>query len=478
VRVEVPPVSGEGEPGNNAREREVEILDGKLKVLVVEGEPRWEFRYLLNALRRDRRVDARVLLRVPDLPRLAGSDALFIREFPRKEELFTYDVVVFGNLPNDAFWTAEDLENIYRFVVAEGGGVWMVAGRNHFPNAYKGSPLEALIPVEFERQSDIGPADEMRRSSEGYRPLLTSEGRSHPVTRLDGGAGTEADNAALWKLVPDFYWYHKALRPKLGATALLVHGGRRNGRTVVPRGGPTPILVTWQVGRGRVLYSGTEEFWRIRFPLELGPDALDRFHAQVVQYLGLRHCLGGSTRVEITTDAEEYAVGDPVTVTARVLDRETYEAHVAEKVTALMEMVTEGGLKQAFDLLPVSQQPGLYKGVVVPPEEGSYRFTLVGEEEASHDVSVRIPRLENEALEMKFELLEKMAKATRPSGQGAAARAYRADQVNSIPDEIRAARRRLVSRVEEPLWDAPILLVIFTLLCGAEWALRKWSDLC
>ena len=115
-------------------------------------------------------------------------------------------------------------------------------------------------------------------------------------------------------------------------------------------------------------------------------------------------------------------------------------------MTAKMEMITEGGLQQTFDMLPVSQQPGLYKGVVVPPEEGPYRFTLVGEEEeASHDVSVRIPRLENEALEMKFELLEKMAKATRPSGQGAAARAYRADQVRSIPDEIRAAQIQLAA---------------------------------
>ena len=53
----------------------LDTLDGKLKVLVVEGEPRWEFRYLFNALRRDRRVDARVLLRVPELPRLASGDS-------------------------------------------------------------------------------------------------------------------------------------------------------------------------------------------------------------------------------------------------------------------------------------------------------------------------------------------------------------------------------------------------------------------
>jgi hypothetical protein len=479
VRVEVEPVSGESEPGNNAREKEVEILDGKLNVLLVEGEPRWEFRYLLNSLRRDRRVDVRALLRVPDLPRLAAGDPVFLREFPHKEKLFRFDVLIFGNLPNDAFWTAEDLENIHRFVAAEGGGIWLIAGRNHLPDAYKASPLEWLIPVEFERQPEVGPADEMRSTADGFRPVLTPEGRLHPLMRLDGGAGTEEENAGRWELVPDFHWYHKAVRPKLGATALLVHGGRRDEASPSRRGGPSPILVVSQIGRGRVLYSAVEEFWRLRFPIELGPDALDRFHAQAVQYLGLRHAMGGSPRVEITTDGDEFALGDAMVVTARVLDPETYEPRIAERIPAELLRVGDNSLVQSFELLPVPQQPGIYRSSISPPEEGLYRFTIQSEDAAAYkDVRVRVPRLESEAPEMKFELLEKLAKATRPPGTGGTARAYLADQMGAIPDEIRAARRRLVSRVEDPLWDAPALLVLFVLFCGTEWLLRKWSDLC
>jgi hypothetical protein len=162
-----------------------------------------------------------------------------------------------------------------------------------------------------------------------------------------------------------------------------------------------------------------------------------------------------------------------------VLDPETYEPRIAERIPAELLRVGDNSLVQSFELLPVPQQPGIYRSSISPPEEGLYRFTIQSEDAAAYkDVRVRVPRLESEAPEMKFELLEKLAKATRPPGTGGTARAYLADQMGAIPDEIRAARRRLVSRVEDPLWDAPALLVLFVLFCGTEWLLRKWSDLC
>jgi len=150
-----------------------------------------------------------------------------------------------------------------------------------------------------------------------------------------------------------------------------------------------------------------------------------------------------------------------------------------ERIPAELLRAADDRAVQSFELLPVPNQPGMYRNVLTPAEEGAYRFTLRSEDAAAYkDIRVRIPRLENESPEMKFELLEKLAKATCPPGSGTTARAYRADQVGEIPAEMRAARRRLVSRVEDPLWDAPVLLACFVLCCGAEWLLRKWSDLC
>ena len=103
------------------------------------------------------------------------------------------------------------------------------------------------------------------------------------------------------------------------ATRGLVAGAEK-GREA--RGGPAPLLVTSQVGRGRVLYQAFADLWRMRFPSELGPDALERLHGHVVQYLGLAKLLGRTARVEINTDKEEYAVGDRVIERVAMLLRE------------------------------------------------------------------------------------------------------------------------------------------------------------
>jgi hypothetical protein len=479
VRVEVPLLPGDGEAGNNFKEREVEVIDKKIRVLLAEGEPRWEFRYLFTALQRDKRVECKAVLGVPDLPQLAVAGGPFLKSFPPKEELFKYDVVVFGNLPNDAFWTEQDLENLRQFVVSEGGGLWMIAGRNHFPDTYKDSKLELLIPVEFERNAESSVEDEMHGAAgEGFRAVVTPEGKLHNLMRLDAGTGSEEENAGLWELLPDLYWHHKAVRPKLGATVLLAHGGRR-GAPPAAREGPPPLLVTAQVGRGRVLYSAIEEFWRMRFPIELGPDALDRFHAHAVQFLGLGHCLGGTPRIEISTDREEYGVGDRVRISARILNRGTYDPSTAERIAALSSDLENEARVAAFELTPMPGQPGIFRGELAAPDPGHYRITLKEEEEegAYKDYAVHVPQLELESPEMKKELLEHIAQASR-SGPAARARMYLPDEAGAIPEELKAGQRRLEYRIEDPLWDAPVMLGLFVLFLGVEWLVRKRSDLC
>src|SRR4029077_14738784 len=127
---------------------------------------------------RDKRVNCKILLRVPDMAELAKNDKLFIKDFPTREELFKFHVIIFGNMPNDGFFTEKDLDNVRRFVVEEGGGIWFIAGKNNFPDAYKESKLESLIPVEFERNPEITAEDEQRAPLvDPFRAIITPEGK-------------------------------------------------------------------------------------------------------------------------------------------------------------------------------------------------------------------------------------------------------------------------------------------------------------
>ncbi|MBI3829291.1 MAG: hypothetical protein HY291_07230 [Planctomycetes bacterium] len=479
ITIEIPPPAGDTEPSNNVKERTVEVIDKKVKVLVLESSPRWEYRYLTSALLRDKRVECKILLRVPDLPELAVPGSPYVKEFPEKEELLKYDVLVFGNVPNDSTWTEQQLLNIKRFVREEGGGIWFIAGKNNLPDTYKDSKIEDMIPVEFDRMPEITADDEKNSPlTEGFRVVLTPEGKTHSLTRLDAGAGgTDEDNAGRWEMMPDFYWYHKANRARMNATVLLVHAGEGDAGQ---RGGPAPVFVTAPYGRGRVLYSAVDQFWRMRYPAEMGPEALERFYGHAVQYLGLAHCLGGSPRIEFNSDSEEYAVGDKIKITARILNKDTYDPSTADHYVAIATDQANDANQVPFDLTPEPNQKGMYHGEFTPKDQGAFRITLKDEAEegAYKDITIRIPQIEMDQPDMKKELLDNVAKASVRTQTESSARCLLSNQAGELLKDLKESQRKLEVRIENPLWDAPLFVILFTLFMGAEWFIRKRSDLC
>jgi hypothetical protein len=491
-KVEIQPdrnASEDIEPSNNSKLREVEVIDQKINVLMVETDPRWEYRYLKNSLSRDKRVKLSVLLRVPDMAELAKPGSNYIKEFPTREELFKYHVIVFGNMSgNDGFFTEHDIDNLRRFVLDEGGGIWFIAGKNNMPDTFRESPLNVLIPVELEPASSPVTAEDEQNNAmtDPYRLVLTVEGRSHSLTRLDmaSAENSEEHNAALWDAVPEMYWYHKAVRPKLGAAALIVQGFGKSG-PASRRESPTPLLVTSQVGRGRVLYQGFADLWRMRYPAELGPDALERFHGHVVQYLGMPKLLGRTARTEITTDREEYFAGDRIRVNARVLEKGTLDYSKAEKLGATFTNIQDETIKGDFDLTPEPGAHGMFRAEIPANAIGRFRITLRDDvEEGAHtDFSVQIPQIEMENPDMRKDLLENIAKASAASAKNVSdekspVRMYLADQAGELVKDIQEAQKEVPPvRRENPLWSSPLLLLLFTLFMGTEWLLRKRSDL-
>ena len=71
----VPPSDEELEPKNNEQTVPITIRQESLKVLLVESLPRWEYRYLRNALERDPGVELATLLFHPDLENNDSSQA-------------------------------------------------------------------------------------------------------------------------------------------------------------------------------------------------------------------------------------------------------------------------------------------------------------------------------------------------------------------------------------------------------------------
>src|SRR5438132_5597081 len=102
LTLDVPKHPEETMADNNRLTAPIAIREEKLRVLVVESYPRWEYRYLRNALSRDPGVEVSCLLFHPGLSKVGGGNKDYIKQFPAGlDQLSKYDVVFLGDVGLD-----------------------------------------------------------------------------------------------------------------------------------------------------------------------------------------------------------------------------------------------------------------------------------------------------------------------------------------------------------------------------------------
>ncbi len=80
--LQVPVEPDEALPKNNAQTLRIAVRSESLKVLVVDSQPRWEYRYLRNALERDPGVELNTVLFHPGIGMGGGND--YLPAFPAR----------------------------------------------------------------------------------------------------------------------------------------------------------------------------------------------------------------------------------------------------------------------------------------------------------------------------------------------------------------------------------------------------------
>ncbi|MEZ0299457.1 MAG: hypothetical protein ACAI35_23630, partial [Candidatus Methylacidiphilales bacterium] len=268
MRLSVPVEHDEILKDNNEQQFRIAVRRETLRVLVVDSQPRWEYRYLRNALMRDPGVDVDCYLKLPQGLGV-GDGAHYIRSFPASKELISkYDVIFLGDVgPNEV--SERDCELIRGVVEQQGTGLVLLPGRRGSLPALANTVLGDMIPVEFDTEKSRG-----LTSGSEWNMNLTGEGRGHLLTML---ASSETANVAVWKSLPGFYWNAGVKKAKTGTEVLAVHSSVRN------EWGRLPLLVTKSFGNGKVLFMGTDAAWRWRKGVE---DTYHyRFWGQVVRWM-------------------------------------------------------------------------------------------------------------------------------------------------------------------------------------------------
>lgn len=452
--LEVAPQSDETNKQNNAEVRHVSVREEKIRVLLVDGVPRYEFRYLKQLFERDKSTELSTLLQDADLE-YSQEDRTAIEHFPvKKEELAKYDVIVFGDVDPGQLGPSI-MENVRDFVREKGASVIFIAGPQFNPVALKGTPLEALLPFNPE---DVRVPSPENPTYDSFHPALTLEGqKGNSLFRLGDG---ESESLKIWNSLPSLYWYIEIPRLKTGVRVFAEHP-LKSGSS-----GRLPIIMLQQAGAGKILYHATDESWRWRF--RRGDLHYGRYWIQAIRYLSRGRLIGKDRTAELSVDQLVYQRGQPVTLRVRFVD-EKFLPTDSNGVTVMVERKGEG--RQSVKLSRLREAPTMFEGQLARLSDGTYHAWIsqpaFNEAPPSTDFRVEAPLRELQRRGMDKADLQLAARQSN-------GKFYSLDTVDSLPAEIPLGTPiPLQTDNPIPLWNRWEVLSLFAAFLTGEWMLRK-----
>jgi hypothetical protein len=449
LELSIPVADGELIAPNNSRRFTIAGRPEKIRVLVIESLPRWEYRFLRNALSRDPGVELSCLLFHPALGPGHGKD--YIREFPAKiEDLAKYDVIFLGDV-GTAQITKEQCTLIRGLVENQASGLIFMPGSQGNQFSLLDTDLADLMPVILDDTNPQGMAEAIPS------PLtLTTEGRASLLTML---GNNEEENPEIWRRLPGFYWHAPVIKAKGGAEVLAVHGNRRG------KFGPIPLLVTKPSGSGKVLFMGIDSAWRWRRGVE---DLYHyRFWGQVARWMSYQRNMASGQRVRLFFNPERPEPGSTVTLNANAFDP---NGAPLKNGNVSVDLTAPDGSTRRIELLKNESAWGAFSGrfKVDLPGPWKLRATATGAEDKPLETTLIAQGVELEKVGQpsRPEVLEEMARVSR-------GRVIQPAQLTDLIREITALPepRPLESRI--PLWSHWATIAAMVILLGIFWIGRK-----
>jgi len=458
LTLEVLEQDGELVTTNNRMSTFVNVLDGGLSVLYLEGTLRPEATFLQRSLNASPDVGVRYN-RIDAQRRETRPGDLAECLQPGK-----FDVYILGDLDAKAFDNAELIA--LQQAVREGAGLIAIGGTHSFgPGGYAETPLRDVLPVtmnKLDRQSFDEPVRADVHVQQRLQMRPTQAGLFHSALEL---AGTRQANEALWAQLP----------PLDGANKFEPERFARGAVVLADAGPRLPLLVEHLYGNGRVMAFAGDSTWR--WWMHGHQPAHKRFWRQIVLRLAQKDKTGN---VWVQLQPRRYPQGGKVQFAAGArssagepLPDARFEAYIVlpDKKRRPLELVRQD--TQMIGSFRHTQSPGDYRIVVtarhadLPKEEGQPEGEATGEGR----FMVFEQNLELDKPAADADLLENLAEMTAEAG----GKSIAPEQLSDLIEQLAGQTEHLQEehQTKETFWDKWPFFLMIVLLLSVEWFLRK-----
>lgn len=468
LKFRVDPLSEETSSDDNEAIRFLHIEDEKIRVLLIDEGPRYEYRYLHVALGRvDDSIEYQAFLTdaSESFPQESSENLPSLRDIPRtKDELFQYHVILLGDIRPESLAPTEEAQEKWLELLVDfveyGGGLGCIFGERAMPERYRNTPLIDLLPVLLESPATMRSNPAPR--NDPFTFVMDNPESPNDILRL---LPDPENNRRLWErgFAPIDLFY-PVQNVKAGATPLLRHATRENryGNYVLAAAGSYP--------RGRTFFLAIDESWKMRNPY--GEKHYDRFWRNIVRHLAAGRLARRDDRIELQLDRVAIDAGGQVEATLIARDEE-FQPLLLDEFPVYLRRAD--GVPERRVLNPLATEPGTYRGRFRFENPGSYSLIAFDQDNPTADILARedlLVEIPDRELSDSSQDRDTMVKIAQASEGG---RYVFLSEADELAEELggRRALAQNIDRQTRTIWDQSWAMLVLLSLLAAEWIFRK-----
>ena len=439
---------------NNEQAVEVEFIDRPLRVLYIEGYPRWEFRYLKNLLVRESSFESSVMLLSADRDFAQEGNAPLERLPQTEEEFLRFDLFIIGDVPSGSL-SGTQIAQIKQSVSERGAGLLWIGGERSTPNSWRGTDLEDLLPMRgtperFDEAVFVEPTENALRA--GVMRLGESAKERWPNTLSASGERGRLEWAQRIE--------QESLKP---TTEILARARTLSGKT------SSPIVLSMRYGAGLIVYVATDETWRWRHGI--GETYQERFWIQFIRYLSRGAAQSDGNPFRLVVEPKQPEVGSPAMIRVDIQDPKATSVAGDGPLDVQIQPIDITGTSTE-QTIQLTHEPSGLVGLWSPENPGTWRIHIDSSRTGNMEQIVKVIRNDTELSHPESDHPQLIDLATRTGG------------VVVAPKDIEKLRQLLPKRainrersILDPIWNSPAALFVILLLLLLEWIGRRWLRL-